>query len=139
MRGQLYNNMDIKKYTSYFHDGSIISMKQDLEKIEIFMESAEIIPEWNVGGIILSNYNTIRGKLIIIEIGKIYINKNQVRKVEQNYDEGEIMNFEMENGYVNLNIQWHNYFPKKNDPLFENIFIYANQITWENLPYLFYP
>jgi hypothetical protein len=54
--------MDIRKYTSFFHDGGIIDIQSNADNIEILMESSELLPEWNEDNIPLSNTQTIRGK-----------------------------------------------------------------------------
>jgi hypothetical protein len=61
----MVNNKQIKieKYASLFHDGDISQIKHVNNEIELWMESAEILPEWNEDNILLSKRNTITGKL----------------------------------------------------------------------------
>lgn len=126
--------MDIKKYSGYFHDGTIISIKDNGEKIEIWMESAEIIPKWEVKGVELSNSKTILGKLILSGVTKIFVNNVLVEQFKQNYDDGEILSLSINEGSVDLMIKWCNFPPKERTSHFESISIQASSIYWENIP-----
>lgn len=64
----------IGKYTSFFHDGSIIAINHVDSEMIVFMESAEVDKEDLDDSITLSKDDRIRGKLHIEGILKIEIN-----------------------------------------------------------------
>lgn len=128
--------MNIKKYQDYFHDGIIFILKQYDDKIEIWMESCEILPEWIQIDFPLSKRNAIGGKLILTNVKKIVVNDQCVKEIKQIYDDAGILEFDIHEGFVNLLVEWTNYPPKDRISEFEHIVIYANQIDWENIPNL---
>jgi hypothetical protein len=52
--------MNVKKYSSYFHDGSLIDIEHKQNHIIISMESAQLWPDWNEDNVPLSNSQTIK-------------------------------------------------------------------------------
>lgn len=66
--------MEIDKYTSFFHDGIVHNIVHKNDKLELSMESAELIPEWNEDNIDLSKRSTISGILYLERIKSIEIN-----------------------------------------------------------------
>ena len=66
--------MDISKYAAFFHDGSIIDIQHKMDKIELSMLSAEIIPEHMIKNMPPLNKNRITGKLYLDGVKKIKIN-----------------------------------------------------------------
>lgn len=128
--------MDIQKYVSYFHDGSIVSLQQHNKIVELWMESSEILPEWGVD-IFLSKNNTIKGKLIIYGIRNISVNNIPIENAERNYFDGEILKLKINEKSVDLLIGWWNYIPGNSETIFEHINIRGDRIEWENIPDLF--
>ena len=63
--------MDIRKYTAYFHDGSVESINHQNNHIEILLESAEMDPDDVEDNTILSTENTIKIKVNIYDISEI--------------------------------------------------------------------
>lgn len=124
--------MEIKDYTSYFHDGSVTSIKQNNNKIEILMESAEIPPEWNITNIPLSSYKTITEKLTLLGVKSVSVNDSLVKQINQNHDDGEVLKFRIDKNTVDLIIEWCDYAPKERTFQFEHIVIQASQIEWKN-------
>ncbi len=129
--------MNIQKFTSCFHDGGINFINQTDKNLEIWMESSEILPEWEEINILLSANMTIAGKLIIFEVKKIVINDVQVDRINKVHDDCEILKFRVRENEVDLLVIWSNYPPKNQLSKFEHITIYANRIEWKNLPDLF--
>ncbi len=125
--------MDIRKYTGYFHDGSIEDIKSYDKNIELWMSSSEILPEWHVD-LPLSNTSRITGKLILRGVEKINISDLLVSEISFIYDSGEILQFEIYNNKVTLLMIWYNFPPKDRMSKFEQIIIHASQIEWENIP-----
>ncbi len=125
--------MNIPDYPSYFHDGSIIAIKQNEKIIEIRMESSEIIPEWGVK-VPLTNRNTIAGNLILFDVKKIFIDKTSAIKLSWEFDSCEILSFEISGDAMDLFVRWCNYPPKERTSKYESIIIQASQIEWENMP-----
>ncbi|WP_068471243.1 hypothetical protein [Candidatus Protochlamydia phocaeensis] len=131
--------MDINKNSSFFHDGGIIDIKNNLNKIEISMESSQLLPEWNLDHIPLSNFQTIRGKLHLEGIKSLKVNDKSVEQIKMQYDSGEILNFDLEHFKVKFYITWINYPPKQRIQETESLEIEAEKIYWENIPDLFDP
>lgn len=132
-------NMNLKDYFGFFHDGTIINIIQNNDYIEILMESAEILPEWNKENISLSNRATIKGKLHLEQIKNILIDKKPVNHIQLLYDDGEILTFRINNNKLNLLVLWSNYPPKLRLNVTQLIEIEAEKIYWENIPNLFSP
>lgn len=128
--------MDIQKYSSFFHDGTIISIFHHKNSIEILMESAEILPEWNMFHISLSRHQTITGILRLEEINIILINGSPVTELKMPYDDGEILHFRFKEKKVDLLIKWRNFLPKIQVDSVDHIIIEANKIEWDNIPSL---
>lgn len=126
--------MNIKKYASYFHDGRIINIEQFDNKIILFIESSEIIPDWNCDKLSLSNDNTIKGKLILNNVRSILFNDYLVNRLKMIYDDGEILRLKIYANKVDLFIQWMNFPQKNSNSTTDHIIIPAGQIQWENIP-----
>lgn len=126
--------MEIGNYASYFHDGSIIAIKNYNNKLEIWMESCEILPDWKEVDIPLSNDRTIMGKLILHGVKKILAGGNLVERFELVYDDGEILDFNICNDIIELSVVWCNFPPEEQTRQFEQINIQASQIEWKNTP-----
>ena len=126
---------DIGKYTSFFHDGSVIYIKHFDNKMIISMESAEIDKEDIDNQIILSKDNRIRGKLHIEKIKNVKINHKTIAKSIKNvYDDGGIVTFRVLKNLVKLSLDWVNFPPKPENDEFWIIQIEAEKIWWENIP-----
>lgn len=132
--------LNIKKYTAYFHDGSLIDIQHSDNKIVLSLESAEMDSIDMEDDISLSERGTIKGKLHLEEVQSIKINDSPFHgKLKLFYDYGSIFDFDIRNNIVELQISWRN-SPQKpfvND--FSTIIIEAKKIWWENIPELFDP
>ncbi len=126
--------MNIKKYEDYFHDGSVDRIQQNDDRIELFMESCEIIPEWNDIDLSLSKSNTIVGKLILSGVKKIIVDDEIVKEINQTHDDAGILQFDIYGEHVDLIVEWFNNPPKERIWKCEHIVIYARKIEWENIP-----
>jgi hypothetical protein len=126
--------MNIQKYTSFFHDGSVINIFCKNHDIEILMESSELLPTWNVDNISLSKNQTIQGKLKLEGIKSILINDQPIVQLKMLYDDGEILRFRINENKVDLLIKWMNYSSKDQKDCLEHIIIEADKIHWNNLP-----
>jgi len=128
--------MDIRKYTSYFHDGSVCDIKHNGNNIVLALESSELEPEWNEDNIILSKFNALAGNLHLEGVKKIYINdKISHDKFEMIHDIGDIYHLKIKNNTMILEALWRNDSPKL--PEETDLFIYkieAEKIYWENIP-----
>ena len=137
--------MDIfrSKYTSYFHDGGLISVKHEKNCIDISMASAEINPKEDIEdniplGESYHEFKVIKGTLHINNVKTIFINDEpflgMLNDLNNNYDSGEIKSFDLKDGVLQLAIQWENYPPRENTRDFSMIIIHADEITWEYIP-----
>lgn len=127
----------ISKYSSYFHDGSLVAFdygKSDAE-LTLTMESAEVDPEDIKDPIPLSKDDRIKGKLHLNRIKSIYIgDKKLSTQLKMHHDDGNVFHFKIKDGKVLLQIIWTNYPPKNNDEDFSTITISAESVYWENIP-----
>ncbi len=123
--------MNIQKFTSYFHDGSIDRIIQCGKDLEIWMESSEILSSWGEVNIPLSVNKTILGKLIVSGIKQIIINSVPIDELKKEYDDCEILKFRICENEIDLLVIWSNYFPKEQTSKFEHIILNANRIEWE--------
>lgn len=70
--------MNIESYTDYFHDGCLLNFVQNSDQLLIYLESAEIEPDFGVDPFILSEDKRIRGTLrvdnnrVVLVDGKIF-------------------------------------------------------------------
>lgn len=127
--------MDLKNYTSFFHDGSVMDIRHTGSKIEFSMASAEIIPKHMIENMPPLNKNKIVGKLYLDGIRKIKINKEPFTgPLKKMYDSGSILDFEVFKHKVFLGIEWTDYPPKLRKSDFSTIEIEAEKIWWENIP-----
>ena len=129
--------MNIKKYTSYFHDGGFIGMNRKENNMELFLRSCEISLDEPVDRKILSEDNALKGKLHLIEIKWIKVDDKEDKEIPwKDYDDGEILDLEIDSNKVFLLIEWKNWPPKPrlrtNDV--SKIEIEAEKIYWENIP-----
>lgn len=132
--------MNIKKYTSYFHDGGIIAIRQMGNDIEISMDSSQLWPEWNEDNIPLSDEETIKGKLHLKDIESIIINDEPRPILKMLYDTGTILRLKIyDNDTLKLLVVWDNFPPKEEGHITELIEIKFKEIYWENIPDLFDP
>jgi hypothetical protein len=82
--------MNLKKYSSYFHDGRLINVEQNKDHLKILMESAQLWPDWNEDNIPLSNSQTIKGKLHLEGVKSIIMNDISTNTIKINFDSGWI-------------------------------------------------
>lgn len=128
--------MEISKYTGLFHDGGILNLIHINDRIEIWIESCEVLPEWNVENIRLSSIQTIRGILFIRKIKNITVNNIPIQNLIIDHDSGEISDINLYKDKIELFVMWYDYPPKKKTTTFECIVIEAECIEWENIPEL---
>jgi hypothetical protein len=128
--------MDIAKYAGYFHDGYVNSILHAGDNITFFLESSviedmqEIVDE-NY----LSNNKTFKGKLNIYKIKSFKLcGKNYEGIFQMEYDDGNILDFEIKDNRVFLLIEWQNFPPKSYKTDVSKIEIEAEKIDWENIP-----
>jgi hypothetical protein len=125
------------KYASYFHDGSLINIKQIENSIEILMSSAEMDPKDMLDNIPLANDNSIKGKLHLENVINIKVSDNvEINDLLRIYDDGTILDFELKDNMIELGILWTNFRPKSPTNDFSIIKIVAKKIWWENIPNL---
>ena len=127
--------MDIKKYTGYFHDGGLIGAKREKNNIELFLQSCEISLDEPIDKKILSEENTLKGKLCLIGVKCIKVDDQENKEIPwKEYDDGEILDLEIDNNKVFLLIEWTNFPPKTRVTDVGTIEIEAEKIYWENIP-----
>jgi len=127
--------MDIRKYTAYFHDGGLIGVKRERNKMELYLQSCEIPSEELVDKRLLSNENALRGKLCLIGVKWIKVDDLEGKEIPwRKYDDGEILDLEIDNNKVFLLIEWTNFPPKIRVNDVSKIEIEAENVYWINIP-----
>lgn len=126
------------KYTGYFHDGTLIGIQKDADKIEVFMGSAEMDPEEMVDDFLLANdggLHVLKGKLHLEEVKNVAVsNLILIEDLFNIYDDGTILDFDIHDKKVDLGILWTNFSPKPSTNDYSLIEITAERIWWENIP-----
>lgn len=90
-----------------------------------------------VDDIVLSNDDSIKGKLYIIGIHSITINKKPfVGTLKKTYDHGSIFELAIKKKSIEICIEWVDFPPKPRQEDFSVIQIQAEDIYWENIPNL---
>lgn len=129
--------MDIKNYTGYFHDGTLLKIKHEKNQIEFFLESSQIGSHKIKDRELLSNDNTLKGKLHVKNIIKIKVGNKEYKGIlRKEYDDGEILDLEINKNKMLLLIEWTNFPPKNRVTDVAKIEIEAEKIQWENIPNL---
>src|SRR3990167_9514624 len=125
--------MDIKKYTGYFHDGSILAIQHQKNNLVIFMQSAEMDEEDKLDDVIFSKKGSIRGKLHLEEVTSITEeDAGNLIKFEMKTEDAEIFDFKLNENQVEFQIIWDSIPVGKED--FSVVKIEAEKIWWENCP-----
>ena len=129
--------MNITKYTGYFHDGNLIDIKHEGKNIDFFIESAQIDNKAKISKKILSESNTLKGKLSLSNIQNIKIGNQDFKgTINKIHDDGEILDLEISSNKILILIEWKNFPPKPRETFVDKIEIEAMQICWENIPHL---
>jgi len=129
--------MDINKYTGYFHDGTLININHERNQMEFLLESSQILPGKIDDKQLLSSDNTLRGKLHIKNVRKIKVGNKEYKGIlRKEYDDGEILDLEINNNKMLLLVEWTNFPPKARVTDVTKIEIEAEKIQWENIPSL---
>lgn len=129
--------MDISKYTTLFHDGSLLAIMHTGKQLILSLESAEVDEENVKGYSIISKDGRIRGKLHIEGIKKIKENgQNLVFVLRMKDKDAEIFHFEINAHEVEFQIKWNSSPPRLRIEDFSTIRVEAEKIWWENIPNL---
>jgi hypothetical protein len=119
------------KYTGYFHDGNLIDLRHNGDNVEFVIESAEIDPNEIDNKEILSESNTLKGTLRLTCVKTIKVgNKLYNGFLEKNYDDGEILDLEINDSNVMILIEWKNFPPKRRINEVTKIELQAESIEW---------
>ncbi len=124
--------MNIAKYTDYFHDGYVNSISHAGNNIYFSLESSVIenldeITDKNL----LSSTNTLKGTLNIYNIKSFKIgNKKYEGAFQMQYDDGDILDFEIKDNKIFLLVEWKNFPPKNRKTDVSKIEIEAEKIQW---------
>ncbi|MBS0622176.1 MAG: hypothetical protein JSR80_04370 [Verrucomicrobia bacterium] len=125
--------MNFNEYIGLFHDGGLESISHARDEIKLRIVSAEILPEWNKDHLILDEYKCISGTIVCRGINAINLNGNPyIRKLLFPYDSGEILDFDLNNGIVEMGINWTNYPPHPEIQDYWALRIKAKQIIWQD-------
>ncbi len=136
----MVEQMRIKKYEAYFHDGALIDIQHNNNQIEFSLESAEMDLSDLKDPIELSERKTIKGKLHLEDIISIFSTDGSLsNQLHMKYKSGNIFDLEISKNQVEISIIWENFPPKPAVNDFCTITIKARKIWWENIPDLYDP
>ena len=127
--------MDIKNYTSFFHDGTIFDIVHAKNNVIISMESAEMGEEDLKDDATLTYNHRIRGRLHIEGV-KTIKRKDEISSnlLKMEYEDAEIFRFKLNASKVELQIIWNCIPPSARIKDFSTVEIEAENIWWENMP-----
>jgi len=127
--------MDISNYTAFFHDGSVLDIEHENNKIVLSMTSAEMDREDLKEPIELSRNDCIAGKLHIEGIKNVIVDGELLEKtLQKKHDDGQVFHFEIVDSNVSLEIIWSTHPPNPAMEEFSEIFIEGQKVYWENIP-----
>lgn len=131
------NEIDIREYAPFFHDGSLRNITCTKQEIRMSMCSAEISPEDFLTPVALSKMRTLTGILHCQGVRKIEITGNiKIECFFELFDRGIILDFEYSDHTLEIGILWENFPPKPRTNQFTTILIQADQFFLENIPNL---
>jgi len=121
-----------------FHDGYLIDIKHDHDRIELSLESSQIDCEDFKNIFLLSDHGTLKGKLHFVGVQKITQEGiHHHEKLRKQEDEGDLFSIDFFDNKVSFVINW---LPYSSKPDRQNSWISyeieAEQIYWENIPNL---
>ncbi len=124
--------MNISKYTDFFHDGYVNDIIHSGNNISFSLESSVIE---DISLILdqrfLSYSNTFKGKLNLYNIKRFFLDGAKYEDVfRMKYDDGNILDFEIEKNKVFLLIEWRNFPPRIQSTDVNRIEIEAEKIEW---------
>lgn len=122
--------MEIGKYADYFHDGSLMAIKQQDKEIQIKLESAVILDVWEIDKELLSPSKTIMGWLVLEDVSEININNDRSQYFEMKAEDGEILDLRIKPNEVFILIEWNDYTIKPVKKELDKIEIKAKKIKW---------
>ena len=129
--------MDITRYTSYFHDGEILAITHINNNIEMVLKSAEV-DATIVNDVALSMDNRIKGKLHIIGVNLIMNNGVKFNeKMKLLFRDNDLLHLKINENIVFCEIGWRGTNLGEID--FSDLEIHATSIWWENIPDLYDP
>ena len=126
--------MELKKYTSHFHDGLIDGIHYNDDEIVLTMVSAEIDPKYLHDLSILSNSGRFCGKLHIQGVKKIEEVNGENHELQKYLDRGTILDLEIHDSVVEFDVLWEAWKVSDARDIFVSHRIEAESIYWENLP-----
>lgn len=133
----MLNEIDISKYTDYFHDGNLFNIAKFKNEIAFQMSSAEVTVFQIEKELTLSVDHRIRGILHLCNIQDVCLTgEYKLENLFDIFNLGTILDFEIVNKTIELGILWENFPPKVPTNEFTTIIIRAEQIRWENIPNL---
>lgn len=88
----------------------------------------------------ISPDDTLKGKLHLVDVNNIQINKKTFRgNLKLDCDNGKIFDLVIQEQKLKISFEWHNYKPRPPTDEFSNVEIIAKRIYWEPLPGLIEP
>lgn len=127
--------MNIIKYKDYFCDGTLLDVEHGENQIDFFLESAEVDPEEIEDELVLSKENRIKGKLSLKNVTSLKIeNEPYLSPFIKEYDDGEILDFNIQGDELSFLIEWKNFPPKARSTKISKIEVKAKKVEWEDIP-----
>lgn len=122
---------EFKRLTCFFHDGSIDHIEQFRKNIYMWMESAQLLPEWiEEFNVKVNDNQCIKGVFHCINVKSLMIDHVPQKTLQMNCDSAEILDFDIVEDGVQLLVVWRD----RSDGLYTNnsglIKIIAQKFYW---------
>jgi hypothetical protein len=135
----MQNEIDVSKYTGFFHDGNLFGISKIKNEIAFRMSSAEVDPSEIEKFLPLSKDHRIQGVFHLSNIQSLHLTgEYKLERLFDVFDLGTILDFEIIDRTVELGILSENYPPKAHTNEFTTIVIQAERTWWENIPEFYY-
>jgi len=128
--------MNISKYATYFHDGTISDVSKKSEDAVFTMRSATLEKDENKDNVPLGRYGAIRGKLYLIKIFDFKINNEHVSLNKLIYKQGEILHLKFYKNQIFLDVIW---FSDDGSDIYQELSFSVKDYFFENIPSLVFP
>lgn len=122
---------EISKFEDFFHDGSIDHIEQIGNNIYMWMESAQLKPEWISEFQVRVNEDLrIKGVLHLINVKSIIVNEVVCNEYKPKFELSDILDLYVSETQISLLVIWRNRSPDDNTEEWQKVIIEAERVFW---------